>query len=84
MGWRDVIGAVLDATAAAPARQARRTTSANKETGAPALRVQASAARSRPTKLTPAAPATGLMVRTARTVASHCRAAVGFYASQCQ
>jgi hypothetical protein len=36
MGWRDVIGAVLDATAAAPAPQARRTKPASHKAAAPA------------------------------------------------
>ena len=54
MGWRDVIGAVLDAADAAPARQARRTTSANNNAAAPASDVRASPARPRPAR--PATP----------------------------
>lgn len=56
MGWRDVIGAVLNATAAAPARQASRTTSANNKASAPASDTKASLARQRPARPAPPEP----------------------------
>lgn len=56
MGWRDVIGAVLDATDAAPARQVRRTTSASNKAAAPASDARASPARPRPTRPAPPEP----------------------------
>lgn len=56
MGWRDVIGAVLDATAAAPAPQARRTTSASNKAAAPASDARASLARPRPARPAPPEP----------------------------
>ena len=56
MGWRDVIGAVLDAAEAAPARQARRTSSANDKAAAPAAGTTPSAARPRPARPAPSEP----------------------------
>ncbi|MBN8749670.1 Restriction endonuclease [Xylophilus ampelinus] len=56
MGWRYVIGAVLDATDAAPARQVRRTTSASNKAAAPASNARASPARPRPTRPAPPEP----------------------------
>ena len=53
MGWRDVIGAVLDATAAAPAPQARRTTAASNKAAAPASDARASLARPGPVRPAP-------------------------------
>lgn len=56
MGWRDVIGAVLDATATAPARHADRTTSASNKAAAPAPDARASLARQRPARSAPPEP----------------------------
>lgn len=56
MGWRDVFGAVLDATEAAPARQASRTTSANNKASAPASDTKGSLARQRPAGPAPPEP----------------------------
>ncbi|PZQ75009.1 MAG: restriction endonuclease [Variovorax paradoxus] len=56
MGWRDVISAVLDATAAAPAQQASRTTSANNKAAVPASDAKASVARPRPVRPAPPEP----------------------------
>ena len=56
MGWRDVIGAVLDATAAAPAPQARRTTAASHKAAAPASDARASLARPWPARPAPPEP----------------------------
>lgn len=56
MGWRDVIGAVLDAAEAAPARQARRAKSASSEAAAPASDTKASLARPRPAQPAPPEP----------------------------
>lgn len=55
MGWRDAIGAVLDAAEAAPARQARRTTPATKKAEAPACDVRANAAPASPRRPRPSA-----------------------------
>lgn len=56
MGWRDVIGAVLDAADAAPARQVRRTTPASNKAAAPASDAKASLARPRQARPAPPEP----------------------------
>jgi len=56
MGWRNVIGAVLDAAEPAPARQGRKATSAASTAAAPAADVKANAARQQPGRPKPPEP----------------------------